>query len=136
MKSNLFNGRIRVSTHRVLSGDVFLCHKTTHRELYNREYAAAQQDGFDEIIFLNERGEVTEGSISNLFVRQREKLLTPPLSSGVLAGVLRRHILETDSTAEERVLTLSDLEQGDAIYIGNSLRGLRQVTIPELAEAP
>ena len=132
MKSSSFSGRIRVSTQRVSSSDVFLRHKTTRRELYNSEYAAALQDGFDDVIFLNERDEVTEGSISNLFVRQGNKLLTPSLSSGVLAGVLRRHILATDPTAEERVLTLSDLEQGDATYIGNSLRGLRQVTILEL----
>ena len=131
-KLGSFSGRIRVSTQRVSSGDVFLRHKTTRRELYNSEYAAAQQDGFDDVIFLNERDEVTEGSISSVFVRQGSKLLTPSLSSGVLAGVLRRHILETDPTAEERVLTLSDLEQGDATYIGNSLRGLRQVTILEM----
>jgi para-aminobenzoate synthetase/4-amino-4-deoxychorismate lyase len=130
-----FAGRVRLSTHTVSSGDLFLHHKTTRRELYTQEYAAAQRDGFDEVIFLNERGEVTEGAISNLFLRRGDKLLTPPLSSGVLAGVLRRHILETDTTAEERVLTLSDLEQADAVYIGNSLRGLRRITILELRSA-
>jgi para-aminobenzoate synthetase / 4-amino-4-deoxychorismate lyase len=129
MKPSLFPGRIRLSFQTVSSHDLFLRHKTTLRELYDSEYAEAQRDGFDEIVFLNERGEVTEGTISNLFLRQGGKLLTPPLTSGVLAGVLRRHILESDPNAEESVLTLSDLKQADAIYIGNSLRGLRQVTL-------
>ena len=129
MKPAQFSGRIRLSSRIVSSNDLFLRHKTTLRELYDSEYAQAQRDGFDEVVFLNERGEVTEGAISNLFLRRGDKLLTPPLNSGVLAGVLRRHILETDPNAEERVLTLSDLKQANAIYIGNSLRGLRQVTL-------
>jgi para-aminobenzoate synthetase / 4-amino-4-deoxychorismate lyase len=129
IKPARFSGRIRLSSRIVLSNDLFLRHKTTLRELYDSEYAEAQRDGFDEVIFLNERSEVTEGAISNLFLRRGDKLLTPPLNSGVLAGVLRRQILETDPNAGERVLTLSDLKQADAIYIGNSLRGLRQVTL-------
>jgi para-aminobenzoate synthetase / 4-amino-4-deoxychorismate lyase len=135
IKPSPFSGRVRLSPHSVSSSDLFLRHKTTRRELYNQEYAAAQRDGFDEVIFLNERGEVTEGAISNLFLRQGDKLLTPPLNSGVLAGVLRRHILETEANAEERVLTLSDLERAEAVYIGNSLRGLRRITILELRPA-
>jgi para-aminobenzoate synthetase/4-amino-4-deoxychorismate lyase len=129
MKPARFSGHIRLSSQIVSSSDLFLRHKTTLRELYDSEYAEAQRDGFDEVIFLNQRGEVTEGSISNLFLRRGDKLVTPPLSSGVLPGVLRRHILEIDSNAEERVLTVSDLKQADTIYIGNSLRGLRQVTL-------
>jgi len=120
--------RIRLSSKRTSSPDVFLRHKTTHRDLYEQEYQAAQRDGFDEVIFLNERGEVTEGAISNIFVHREGKLLTPPLSSGVLPGILRRHLLETDATAQESVLKVHDLESADAIFIGNAVRGLRQVS--------
>ncbi|MEO6816977.1 MAG: aminodeoxychorismate synthase component I [Edaphobacter sp.] len=120
-------GRIRLSSVRTSSKDFFLRHKTTHRELYDSQYAKSRDDGFDEVIFLNERGEVTEGAISNIFIRRTGDLLTPPLSAGVLPGVFRRHILETDATATERTLTLKDLESADAIYLCNSLRGMREV---------
>lgn len=121
-------GIIRLSAERTSSRDVFLRHKTTRRELYERQYAEVRADGFDETIFLNERGEVTEGTISNVFLRMEGKLLTPPLSSGVLPGIFRRHLLETDATAEERVLTIHDLESADAMFLCNSVRGIRQVT--------
>ncbi len=118
---------ICVSDEPTSSTDVFLRHKTTHREQYEREYAKARAGGFDEVIFMNERGEVTEGAISNIFVLQEGKLLTPPLSSGVLPGIYRRHLLETNPKAEERVLTMQDLESADAVFLCNSIRGMREV---------
>jgi para-aminobenzoate synthetase/4-amino-4-deoxychorismate lyase len=119
---------VRFAPQCVSSGDVFLRHKTTHRAFYNREFERAREDGFDELIFLNERGELTEGAISTLFIRSGGRLLTPPLACGVLPGVLRQHILATDPAAEERVLTLGDLHAADAVFLGNSVRGLRRVT--------
>ena len=118
---------IRLTPQRVRSDDVTLHHKTTLRALYDQELVRAREDGFDEVLFLNERGELTEGAISTLFVRSRGRLLTPPLACGVLPGVLRRHILATDPMAEERVLMLSDLYAADAVFLGNSVRGLRRV---------
>ncbi len=120
--------KIRIAEHRTHPSDVFLRHKTTHRELYNRSFDEAKDAGYDEVLFLNERGELTEGAISSLFIERNGKLFTPPLSSGVLPGIYRRHILETNPRAEERVLTLADLHSAEAIYLCNSLRGLRRVT--------
>jgi para-aminobenzoate synthetase/4-amino-4-deoxychorismate lyase len=120
-------GLIRISNHHTNSQDPFLRHKTTRRALYDREYARATADGFDEVLFLNEREELTEGAISNLFIRRNGRLLTPPLTSGVLPGVYRRHTLETDPTAQEAVLTMEDIHAADAIYICNSVRGMNQV---------
>ncbi len=77
-------GLIRISAERTNSQDLFLRHKTTRRALYDREYARALADGFDEVLFLNERNELTEGAISNIFLRKNDQLLTPPLSSGAL----------------------------------------------------
>ena len=119
--------RVRLSTQSVSSTNYFLRHKTTHRQFYEDQLAAARQDGFDEVLFTNERGELTEGAISNLFLRIGGRWFTPPLSCGVLPGIFRRHLLETESMAEEKVLTLNDLRAADAIYLCNSLRGLRQV---------
>jgi para-aminobenzoate synthetase/4-amino-4-deoxychorismate lyase len=120
-------GSVRLSMERTSSQDVFLRHKTTQRKLYESEYAAARAEGFDEVIFLNERDEVTEGAISNIFIQRAGRLLTPPLRSGVLPGVFRRHLLETDSDAEELVLSVQDLESADAVFLCNSVRGMRRV---------
>lgn len=120
--------RVRISPHRTCSGDPLLRHKTTLRELYDQEYAQARTEGFDEVLFLNECGELTEGAISTLFVARREHLLTPLLRSGVLPGILRRHLLATRPGAQEGVLTLEDLETAQAVWLGNSLRGLRPVS--------
>ena len=76
--------RVTIAHERTTSTDVFLRHKTTHRPLYDRLFAAAQQSGFDEVLFRNQRDEVTEGAISNIFVRIEGRLYTPPLACGVL----------------------------------------------------
>ncbi|QHS52406.1 aminodeoxychorismate synthase component I [Edaphobacter sp. 12200R-103] len=118
---------VRISPCRTRSDDPLLRHKTTLRELYDQEYAQARADGFDEVIFLNERDELTEGAISTLFVEQGGHLLTPPLSAGVLPGVLRRHILATRPEAREATVPLAGLATARAVYVGNSLRGLRPI---------
>lgn len=124
-----FTGRIRLSPEHTSSTDVFFRHKTTRRDLYDRELAAARTDGCDEVLFTNERNEVTEGAVSNLFIERSGKLLTPPLACGVLPGVFRRHLLETHVNAEEQVITLDDLKTADAVYLCNSVRGLLRVNM-------
>jgi para-aminobenzoate synthetase/4-amino-4-deoxychorismate lyase len=121
--------RVTLSPERSLSTDVFLRHKTTHRTLYDRLFSSAQAAGFDEVLFLNQRDELTEGAISNIFVRIEGRLYTPPLACGVLPGVFRRHLLEAVPRAEERILTLADLRSADEIYLCNSVRGLRKAVI-------
>jgi para-aminobenzoate synthetase / 4-amino-4-deoxychorismate lyase len=123
------SGLICVSRERTSSTDVFLRHKTTQRRLYESQYAEARTNGFDDMIFLNEREEVTEGAVTNIFLQREGQLLTPPLSSGVLPGVFRRHLLETTPNAREGVLKLSDLESADAVFLCNSVRGLWPVKL-------
>ena len=118
---------VQLSPERTSSADVFMRHKTTQREIYDRGYTEARATGFDEVIFQNERGEVTEGAISNVLIKKSGKLLTPPLSCGVLPGIFRRHLLETDATAEEGIVTVEDLKTADAVFLCNSVRGLREV---------
>ena len=100
------------------SGDELLRHKTNWRELYDSEAARLKTD---EVIFRNQRGELTEGARSNIFVRRGGLLLTPPASSGLLPGILRAELLESGQ-AKEAVLTEADLS--GEVYFGNSLRGL------------
>jgi len=77
------------------------------------------------VIFLNERGEVTEGCFTNVFVRRGGYLLTPPVECGLLDGILRRSLLgDPVETAFESVLRPGDLEDADEVLVGNSVRGL------------
>ncbi len=122
-------GHIRLAKERTLSTDLFLRHKTTRRHLYDHGYRDAVAAGYDEVLYRNERDELTEGAISNLFLRIDGELLTPPLASGVLPGIYRRHLLDTDLKAREEVLTLEDLHRADAVYWCNSIRGMNEVRL-------
>jgi para-aminobenzoate synthetase/4-amino-4-deoxychorismate lyase len=73
------------------------------------------------MLFCNERGELTEGARSNVFVRKDGALLTPPLEAGLLPGILRAELIARGE-AREATLTPDDLK--GEIYLGNSLRGL------------
>jgi len=121
--------RARIAPERTDPDDAMLYHKTSHRPLYAPAFEQAVRDGFDDVLFLNQRGEVTEGAISNVFVEKDGRWSTPPVESGLLAGVFRRHLLATRNEIEERVLFLNDLRQADGVYIANAVRGLRRVTI-------
>jgi para-aminobenzoate synthetase/4-amino-4-deoxychorismate lyase len=109
----------------VSSGDWRLYHKTTRREAYDERLAQANAlTPVEEIILFNERGELTEGSRSNLFVVRDGEWFTPLLSSGLLDGCLRRELLENGpQRVTEKVLTAGDLA-GAEVWFGNSLRGL------------
>ena len=121
--------RVRFAPQRTDPADAMFYHKTTHRPLYMPAFEQATRDGFDDVLFLNLRGEVTEGAISNVFIEKDGRWFTPPIKCGLLAGVYRRHLLSTRPEIEERVLFLDDLRQADAVYLSNAVRGLRRVTI-------
>ncbi len=122
-----------LSPHLVASGDALLRHKTTWRDLYDEEQARLAKNA-DEVLFCNERGELTEGSRSTIFLRRGGTLLTPALSCGLLDGVLRRELLE-QGHCEEAVLTPDDLAGADEVLLGNSLRGLIRAEPAALARA-
>jgi para-aminobenzoate synthetase / 4-amino-4-deoxychorismate lyase len=127
--------RYVVSDTRLNSGDLFLYHKTTRRDVYDREWAHFSQTlGADEVIYLNERAELAEGSRTSIFIARDGKLLTPPIASGVLPGVLRQSLLD-EGQAVEAVLTLDDLDRAEHVYLGNSVRGLIKALplVPRLA---
>ena len=122
-------GRVRIAAERTDPADPMLYHKTTHRPLYALEYERAAHGGYDDVLFTNQRGEVTEGAISNVFVEKNGRMFTAPVECGLLAGVYRRHLLETRPEIEERVLFLDELRIADAIYLANAVRGLRRAEI-------
>jgi para-aminobenzoate synthetase / 4-amino-4-deoxychorismate lyase len=107
----------------------FLYHKTSNRAFYDDErQRLSSETGCYECLFQNELGEITEGSFTTLFIKKRGKLFTPELACGVLPGILRQSFIANDE-AEEAVLTLSDLQSADALYIGNSVRGLMRAEL-------
>jgi para-aminobenzoate synthetase/4-amino-4-deoxychorismate lyase len=85
--------------------------------------------GLEDVLFCNERGQVTEGAVNNIFIERAGLWFTPPVACGLLAGIFRRHLLETRPEIEERILSLEDLKSADAVYVTNAVRGLRRVVI-------
>lgn len=115
---------IALTNLRLESHEPLLQHKTTHRPWYEAatEWLTHHPDFFD-LIFLNEKGELCEGSRSNIYVLKNGEWLTPPLSSGLLGGVLRTQLLETHQ-AREAILTPPDLYASKvSIRLSNALRG-------------
>ena len=112
-----------ISHARVDSADPLLRHKTAWRPLHTRAAQEARELGCFDAVLRNERGEITEGSRTNIFIRSGNTLYTPPLECGVLPGILRERLV-SEGQAVERVLTLSDIKNADAVYAGNSARGL------------
>jgi 4-amino-4-deoxychorismate lyase len=109
--------RVRLADARLDSADPWLRHKTTRRALYD-EVRATLPDAVDEALFLNERDEVCEGTITNLFFDRGQGLRTPPLGCGLLPGVLRAEL-----SCPEEVLLAKDLGLVQ-LWVGNALRGL------------
>jgi para-aminobenzoate synthetase / 4-amino-4-deoxychorismate lyase len=126
--------RVGIASQRTDPRDPMLFHKTTHRPLYAEVLKAATQAGYDDALFLNLHGEVTEGAIHNIFIEKDGQLFTPPIESGLLPGIHRRHLLETQPNVEERPISLDDLRHADAIYLSNAVRGLRPAIVDWEAE--
>ncbi|MDK1388340.1 aminotransferase class IV family protein [Sinorhizobium sp. 8-89] len=115
--------RVRIAATRLDSSDRLLRVKTTRREVFEAarsEFSAAEAD---EVILLNEKGEVCEGTITSVFLDDGSGILkTPPIACGLLAGVLRTELV-CQRRARVSRLSPADLESG-RLYLGNSLRGL------------
>ncbi len=100
--------------------NLFLLHKTTRRQIYDR--AMADFPGMDDVILWNARGEITESTVANIVVRLDGNLVTPPLQCGVLPGTMRAALLKQGSI-DERIITRDELTNAEDFYLINSLRG-------------
>ena len=112
--------RVTLAKTPVDERDIFLYHKTTHREVYDQHRRAHSK--FDDVILWNRRGEITESTVANVVVEIRGKHYTPPVRSGLLNGVYRQDLLRR-GRAQERVLTREDLRRAKRIFLVNSVRG-------------
>jgi para-aminobenzoate synthetase / 4-amino-4-deoxychorismate lyase len=114
--------RVGICREPVDSREPLLYHKTTNREVYDTRLAA--HPGCDDVILVNERGEVTESTIANLVVRLDGGAWTPPVECGLLPGVFRAALLR-EGEIRERVLRPADLFRAQAVYLINSVRKWR-----------
>jgi para-aminobenzoate synthetase/4-amino-4-deoxychorismate lyase len=127
--------RVALAASPVDSGDVFLCHKTTRRQVYERALAEARSrvaEGgleIDDVVLWNERGELTETTIANLVLEVDGEALTPPVECGLLAGTCRAELLAR-GRVRERVLTRGDLERAERVVLVNSVRGRVTARLP------
>lgn len=119
---------LSISQQRIDSSDPFLYHKTTRRALYDDQHRA--HPGCYDVIFLNERDEVTEGSYNTIVISLNGELLTPAIGCGLLPGVLREELIE-HGAIRVAVLTLGNVYSADTIWLINSVRGWRECKIIE-----
>lgn len=112
-----------ISQNKIISTDTFRQFKTTNRKLYDDEYALYNTKGFFEVIYLNERNEVAEGSRTNIFFRKGNSWFTPTLESGALPGIFRKHFILKANNLIEKNVKLQDLVDADEIILTNALRG-------------
>ena len=114
--------RLALHETRLKSDDPWLRVKTTQRGLYDQARARLPE-GIDEYLFLNELGQVCEGTITNLFVEDGAHLVTPPLAVGVLPGILRAELIASGQAVEGPILP-EMVRDGRKVFVGNALRGL------------
>jgi 4-amino-4-deoxychorismate lyase len=123
--------RIAIARTHLDHNDLLLRHKTTRRQAYitaREEYSPAE---VDEVILLNDRGEVCEGTITSIFLDVGgTTCTTPTLSCGLLDGVLRRELLN-NNVVEEGIVTVEALKSARNILVGNSLRGMIRAKLVE-----
>jgi len=123
-KSNS-NKIIAFSARKTDPTDKFLFHKTTNRNIYDREHKKYKDKGFFDVIFRNKHNQVTEGAISNIIIKKDGKYYTPPIECGLLDGVYKRYLIsEKILNIQERILTPDDIKTAQRIFLTNAVRGM------------
>ena len=114
------------------STDVFLYHKTTHRRQY--ESLRLTRPALDDVLLWNERGEVTESTVANVVIKRAGSWITPPVSCGLLPGVMREHLLRAGEI-REAVIAKEDLAHAESVALINSVRKWIEVKFIDPAAA-
>ena len=122
--------RIALSPERVDSGSPFRARKTSEREIYDREWARAREQGLEEMFFLNERGEVVETCTGNLIILTRDgRWITPGPGAGALPGIYLGRLMRATGRISVEACTLEDLREARVVLICNAVRGMRRAII-------
>ena len=126
--------RLCVDDHLVDPTDIRLFHKTSSREIYDERIQRHRHA--DDVILVNQRGELTETTRANIAVLLEGQWCTPPLTAGLLPGIERARLI-TDGSLVERIIMLEDLEYAQGVATMSSLRGWRpsQIIAPHRCAA-
>lgn len=90
------------------------------------EKEKAKKLGYDDVLFVNEKGFVTETSCSNIFIIKNQTIMTPKIENGLLDGIIRKWVIKNFLVKEEDIL-YKELECADEVFITNSLMGIMKV---------
>jgi branched-chain amino acid aminotransferase len=125
--------RLTFFNRAVFSGDLLLRHKTSNKLLHVLAKQQAEQNGFDDAILLNQNGEVTEATSSNLFAIFGQKIMTPPVECGLLPGINRGKLLRSRSPFEvhQQIITPENLLLADSIFLTRTGAPLLKVAAVE-----
>lgn len=115
--------KVIISEKNIHQDSIFQYFKTTNRELYYSEYRKNNSEGFFDVIFFNNKKELAEGAITNIFIRKEDVWFTPPITSGILAGIYRNYFINTNDNVKETIVTINDLLTADEVKLVNSVRG-------------
>lgn len=126
---NINISRAVISDNRIDSSNKFQFFKTTNRELYDKEYTSHKTD-FVDVLFLNEKGSLAEGAISNVIIKKKCKYFTPPIKDGILNGCYREHLLNKKNDLEIKSFGMDELIAADELILINSVR--KEIKIGEL----
>lgn len=125
---------LMLSDHKIDANNILLKYKTTERSLYEAEFQKAAEHNCYDVLFMNTNDEITECSRHNIFIEKAGQWFTPPIESGLLGGVKRAELIaELQEKCTVQVLTLSDIQTADRIFVTNSVRGLVEVKLLEKA---
>ncbi|MBA3066477.1 aminodeoxychorismate synthase component I [bacterium] len=120
--------KLKFSAKKVDSSNRFLYHKTTERMLFDTELVRARKKGFFDVVFSNEKGRITEGAVTNIYVEKKGVIYTPSADCGLLKGTIRQKLLASGKVKEKNLYP-SDLKNADALYVSNAVIGFRKAVI-------
>jgi len=121
---------VRIAQATVQSDAWHQAHKSSYRPLYDAGLQRAGSEGLWDLLFFNERDELVEGARSSVVVQLGGRLVTPPLESGALPGVMRARLLaDPASGVAEGTIARGELQRAQAVYLCNAVRGLFQVRL-------
>jgi para-aminobenzoate synthetase/4-amino-4-deoxychorismate lyase len=112
--------RVALAADPIDPSDVFLYHKTTRRDVYDR--ARVSRPDADAVVLWNQAGEITEGTDANIVAEIEGRKVTPPVDCGLLPGTLRAALLERGEIAEQR-LTVAALRACPEFWLISAVRG-------------
>ncbi|ABK42953.1 para-aminobenzoate synthase component I [Magnetococcus marinus MC-1] len=118
--------KLWIYPHAVDGEDPLLRYKTSRRTLFNEALSQARAQGFDDVLFVNTHGHVTECAIRAILLQCHGQWYAPPLQDGLLDSLWRRHAL-AHYGATPRSLSLADLQQAQQMRVGNALQGEQSV---------